>query len=68
VLHPLTPDLSPKRLGLLISNGFAHLLSGRYRISFFPGVALLVTIVAINLVGDRLRDILNPRLGSHYAA
>jgi peptide/nickel transport system permease protein len=55
-------------LGLLIANGFAHLLSGRYWISFFPGVALLVTIVAINLVGDRLRDILNPRLASHYGA
>ena len=53
-------------LGLLISNGFAHLLSGRYWISFFPGVALLITIVAINLVGDRLRDVLNPRLASHY--
>jgi peptide/nickel transport system permease protein len=59
------PITSPS-LGLLISNGFAHLLSGRYWISFFPGVALLVTIVAINLVGDRLRDVLNPRLASHY--
>ena len=59
------PITSPS-LGLLISNGFAHLLSGRYWISFFPGVALLVTIVAINLVGDRLRDVLNPRLSSHY--
>ncbi|NBC96805.1 MAG: ABC transporter permease subunit [Deinococcus-Thermus bacterium] len=49
-------------LGLLISNGFDFLLSGRYWISFFPGVALLVTIVAINLVGDQLRDVLNPRL------
>ena len=55
-------------LGLLISNGFAHLLSGRYWISFFPGIALLLTIVAINLVGDRLRDVLNPRLASHYGA
>jgi peptide/nickel transport system permease protein len=53
-------------LGLLIANGFAHLLSGRYWMSFFPGLALLVTIVAINLVGDRLRDVLNPRLASHY--
>ena len=61
------PITSPS-LGLLISNGFAHLLSGRYWMSFFPGVALLLTIVAINLVGDRLRDVLNPRLGSHYAA
>src|SRR5262245_785840 len=61
------PITSPS-LGLLISNGFAHLMSGKYWISFFPGVALLVTIVAINLVGDRLRDVLNPRLQSHYAA
>ena len=49
-------------LGLLIANGYNYLLSGKYWISVFPGVALLITIVAINLVGDRLRDILNPRL------
>ena len=49
-------------LGLLISNGFEYMLSGRYWISFYPGIALLVTIIAINLVGDQLRYILNPRL------
>ncbi len=49
-------------LGLLIANGFNYLLSGKYWISFFPGIALLTTIVAINLVGDQLRDVLNPRL------
>jgi peptide/nickel transport system permease protein len=49
-------------LGLLIANGYEYLLSGKYWISFFPGVALLVTIVSINLVGDQLRDVLNPRL------
>lgn len=48
-------------LGLLISNGFQFVLSGQYWISLFPGVALLLLIVAINLVGDRLRDVLNPR-------
>jgi len=48
-------------LGLLISNGFQYMLSGNYWISFYPGMALLITIVAINLVGDRLRDVLNPR-------
>ena len=48
-------------LGLLVSNGFESLLSGDYWISFFPGLALLVLIVAINLIGDSLRDILNPR-------
>jgi len=49
-------------LGLLIANGFEYILSGVYWISFFPGLALLVTIVSINLVGDHLRDVLNPRL------
>jgi len=49
-------------LGLLIANGYQYLLSGKYWISFFPGVALLATIVAINLVADQLRDVLNPRL------
>jgi len=49
-------------LGLLIANGFEYLLSGKYWISFFPGIALLATIVSINLVGDQLRDVLNPRL------
>ncbi|MBM3384732.1 MAG: ABC transporter permease, partial [Betaproteobacteria bacterium] len=38
------------------------LMSGKYWISFTPGVALLATILAINLVGDQLRDVLNPRL------
>lgn len=49
-------------LGLLIANGFQYMLSDEYWISFYPGLALLITIVAINLVGDRLRDVLNPRL------
>lgn len=49
-------------LGLLIANGYGYLLSGRYWISFFPGIALLITIASVNLVGDQLRDLLNPRL------
>jgi peptide/nickel transport system permease protein len=54
------PPTEPS-LGLLIANGFDYLLSGRYWISFYPGVALLITIVCINLVGDQVRDVLNPR-------
>ena len=49
-------------LGLLIANGYQYMLSGKYWISFYPGIALLLTIVSINLVGDQLRDVLNPRL------
>jgi peptide/nickel transport system permease protein len=48
-------------LGMLISNGFEFLLSGSYWISFFPGVALAIAIVGINLAGDQLRAVLNPR-------
>ena len=55
------PQTEPS-LGLLIANGFEYLLSGKYWISTFPGVALLLTIMSINLVGDQLRDVLNPRL------
>jgi peptide/nickel transport system permease protein len=49
-------------LGMLIANGFQYMLSGRYWISIFPGIALIVLIVAINLVGDQVRDQFNPRL------
>ncbi|MCV0425896.1 MAG: ABC transporter permease [Roseibium sp.] len=48
-------------LGLLVANGYRYMLSGDYWISFLPGLALLITIVSINLVGDHLRDILNPK-------
>lgn len=49
-------------LGLLIANGFQYMLSGKYWISFYPGIALLVAVMVINLVADQLRDVLNPRL------
>ncbi|MEM9028498.1 MAG: ABC transporter permease [Pseudomonadota bacterium] len=55
------PQTEPS-LGLLIANGHEYLLSGKYWISTFPGIALLLTIMSINLVGDQLRDVLNPRL------
>ncbi|AMG90546.1 ABC transporter permease [Bordetella bronchiseptica] len=48
-------------LGLLIANGFQYLLSGDYWISLFPGLALLLLILSINIVGDRLRESLDPR-------
>lgn len=55
------PQTEPS-LGVLIANGFQYMMSGRYWISVFPGLALLLTIVSINLMGDRIRDVLNPRL------
>jgi peptide/nickel transport system permease protein len=55
------PPTEPS-LGLLISNGFQYMLSGRYWISIYPGIALVALIVAVNLVGDQIRDQFNPRL------
>ncbi len=55
------PPTQPS-LGLLIANGFRFMMSGNYWVSLFPGLALLITIMSINVIGDRLRDILNPRL------
>jgi peptide/nickel transport system permease protein len=56
------PQTEPS-LGRLIALGGEHIMSGRYWISVYPGVALLLVIGSINLVGDRMRDVLNPRLG-----
>jgi peptide/nickel transport system permease protein len=48
-------------LGLLIANGFEFLLSGEYWIAVFPGIALVLLIMSLNLVGDRLRRSFNVR-------
>jgi peptide/nickel transport system permease protein len=56
-----TPITAPS-LGLLIANGYQYMLSGRFWISFYPGLALLITVMSVNIAGDWLRDALNPRL------
>ncbi|WP_232372766.1 ABC transporter permease [Acuticoccus mangrovi] len=48
-------------LGLLIANGYAYMTSGGWWMSVLPGMALLITIVALNLIGDQLRELVNPR-------
>lgn len=49
-------------LGLLIANGYQVMLAGLYWMSVYPGLLLLVLVFSINVVGDRLRAVLNPRL------
>jgi peptide/nickel transport system permease protein len=49
-------------LGLLIKNGFDVLFSGLWWISVFPGLFIMLIVFGINLLGDFLRDELNPRL------
>ncbi|WP_423909047.1 ABC transporter permease [Candidatus Spongiihabitans sp.] len=49
-------------LGSLIRNGFEFIFSGSWWITAFPALILIVLILAINLLGDWLRDVLNPKL------
>jgi len=49
-------------LGLLVKNGFDVLLSGLWWTSVFPGAVIMLIVFGINLLGDFLRDELNPRL------
>jgi peptide/nickel transport system permease protein len=54
--------LTQPSLGMLIANGYEYIFSQQYWVSLYPGIALLVMIVTMNLLGDRLRDLNNPRL------
>ncbi|UUX51491.1 ABC transporter permease [Nisaea acidiphila] len=54
---PTTPSL-----GTLIRVGNEYLFSGLWWITFFPAIALVVLVLAVNLLGDWLRDTLNPKL------
>lgn len=54
--------LTTPSLGLLIDGGYKYLFSGAWWPSIMPGLALMVLVVGINLVGDWLRDALDPRL------
>ena len=49
-------------LGSLIKSGFDYIFSGSWWITVFPGVLLILFVLAINLLGDWLRDVLNPKL------
>jgi peptide/nickel transport system permease protein len=54
---PTTPSL-----GTLIRVGNEFLYSGEWWITVFPGAALVILVLSVNLLGDWLRDALNPRL------
>ena len=48
--------------GSMVAEGRAHMVGGAWWISTFPGLAIVLTVVAFNLVGDGLRDAIDPRL------
>ncbi len=49
-------------LGSLIRSGFEYIFSGSWWITFFPGVLLVIFLLVVLLLGDWLRDVLNPKL------
>lgn len=55
------PPTSPS-LGTLIRIGNDYLFSGEWWITIYPGIALVILVLSVNLLGDWLRDALNPKL------
>jgi peptide/nickel transport system permease protein len=55
------PSTQPS-LGTLIQIGQKYLFAGEWWIAIFPGITLAALVLAVNLLGDWLRDALNPRL------
>jgi peptide/nickel transport system permease protein len=49
-------------LGALISIGFKYIFSGAWWITAFPGLVLITLVLVINLLGDWLRDVFNPKI------
>ncbi len=49
-------------LGSLINSGFEFIFSGSWWITIIPGVVLVVLVLVMNLLGDFLRDVMNPKL------
>lgn len=48
--------------GAMTAEGAGYIVSGEWWIFLFPGLAIMVTVLALNLVGDTLRDLLDPRM------
>jgi peptide/nickel transport system permease protein len=55
-VRPPTPEW-----GIMVAEGAANIISGEWWIAFFPGAALMVAVFCFNLLGDGLRDIVDPR-------
>ncbi|OED42914.1 ABC transporter permease [Endozoicomonas sp. (ex Bugula neritina AB1)] len=54
--------VSQPSLGSLISSGFEYIFSGSWWITVIPGVVLVLLVLVLNLLGDWLRDVLNPKI------
>jgi ABC-type dipeptide/oligopeptide/nickel transport system permease subunit len=55
-VHPPTPEL-----GAMISEGSQDIVSGQWWVSIFPGIFIALLVISFSLIGDGLRDYLDPR-------
>ncbi|MFN3399080.1 MAG: ABC transporter permease, partial [Ferrovibrio sp.] len=55
-IAPPTPEW-----GILVAEGAAYMISGEWWVALFPGLALMTAVFCFNLLGDGLRDIVDPR-------
>ncbi|HLS18377.1 MAG TPA: ABC transporter permease [Paracoccaceae bacterium] len=56
-VRPPTPEW-----GIMVAEGARYIISGEWWVALFPGLALMLTVFCFNLMGDALRDVLDPRL------
>lgn len=55
-VRPPTPEW-----GIMVADGAAFMVSGEWWVAFFPGLALMLAVLCFNLLGDGLRDLIDPR-------
>ena len=55
-VKPPTPEW-----GIMVAEGATNIISGEWWIAFFPGLALMIAVFCFNLLGDGLRDIVDPQ-------
>ena len=55
-VKPPTPEW-----GIMVAEGAANIISGEWWIAFFPGLALMIAVFCFNLLGDGLRDLVDPQ-------
>jgi peptide/nickel transport system permease protein len=55
-VRPPTPEW-----GIMVADGASYIISGEWWMFFFPGAALMLAVFCFNLLGDGLRDLLDPR-------
>jgi peptide/nickel transport system permease protein len=48
--------------GIMVAEGATHIISGEWWVAFFPGAVLMLAVFCFNLLGDGLRDIMDPRM------